>query len=179
MHGEFQQLDKKLINDPVVSCCLKMGIYDWDMNKAAPVSPYRHAVTLAIRLLGRIMEMEQKVHLCTAGFFDNLLTKAIVHRTRGECTTTATEVVVNQINNKLAQLDKDIGTINSRVNHHRAEIDDNCSQLKITEGLVSDLVCHLEVLEERDVLREGWLQSLLEDVERLKRDPGSKGKGVD
>ena len=76
MHGKFQRLDKKLIDDPVVSRCLKMGIYDRDMHKAAPVSPYRHAVTLAICLLWRIMEMEQKIHLHTAGFFDNPLTMA-------------------------------------------------------------------------------------------------------
>ena len=76
MHGEFQQLNKKLINDPVVSRCLKMGIYDWDLHMAAPVSPYCHVATLAIRLLGRIMEMEQNVRLRTAGFFDNLLTMA-------------------------------------------------------------------------------------------------------
>ena len=61
MHGELQRFDKKLINDPVVMRCLKIGIYDWDLNKAAPLSPYRHAATLAIRLLGRIVEMEQKV----------------------------------------------------------------------------------------------------------------------
>ena len=61
MHGEFQRLDKKLINNPVVTRCLKMGIYDRDLHKAAPVSPYRHAMTLAIHLLERIMEMEQKV----------------------------------------------------------------------------------------------------------------------
>ena len=61
MHGEFQQLDKKLGNNPVVTRCLKMGIYDWDLHMAAPVSPYRHAATLATCLLGRIMEMEQKV----------------------------------------------------------------------------------------------------------------------
>ena len=78
MHGEFQRLNKKLINNPVVLWCLKMGIYDQDMNKATPVSPYRHAATLAIDLLGRIMEMEQKVRFRTAGFFDILLTKAIV-----------------------------------------------------------------------------------------------------
>ena len=61
MHSELQCLDKKLLNDPVVSRCLKMGMYDWDMNKATPVSPYRHAATLAMCLLGRIMEMKQKV----------------------------------------------------------------------------------------------------------------------
>ena len=61
MHSKFQRLDKKLVNNPVVSRCLKMGIYDRDMHKAAPVSPYRHAETLTICLLGRIMEMEQKV----------------------------------------------------------------------------------------------------------------------
>ena len=61
MHGELQRLDKKLINDPVVTRCLKMGIYDQDLNKAAPLSPYHHAATLAIHLLGRIVEMEQKV----------------------------------------------------------------------------------------------------------------------
>ena len=88
MHSKFQQLNKKLINDPVVSHCLNMGIYDRDMNKAAPVSPYCHAVTLAIHLLGRIMEMEQKVQLRTAVFFDDLLTKAILHKTQGECPTT-------------------------------------------------------------------------------------------
>ena len=71
-------------------------------------------------------------------------------------------MVVDQINNKLAQLDKEVGTINSRVNLHRAEIDENCSQLNVTEGLVSNLVHRLEVLEERDVLREGLLQSLQE-----------------
>ena len=54
MHGELQRFNKKLINDPVVTCCLKMGIYDRDLNKAAPLSPYLHAATLAIRLLGRI-----------------------------------------------------------------------------------------------------------------------------
>ena len=43
----------------------------------------------------------------------------------------ATEVVIDQINNELAQLDKDIGTINSRVNRHCAEINENCSQLKV------------------------------------------------
>ena len=32
IHSEFQRLDKKLINDPVVSRCLKMGIHDWDMS---------------------------------------------------------------------------------------------------------------------------------------------------
>ena len=53
-----------------------MGIYDRDMHKAAPVSPYHHTATIAIRLLGRIMEMEQKVRLCTAGFFDNPLMMA-------------------------------------------------------------------------------------------------------
>ena len=88
-------------------------------------------------------------------------------------------MVVDQINSELAQLDKDIGTINSRVNRHRTEIDENRSQSKVTEKLVSDLVHHLEVLEERDVLREGQLQSLLEEVERLKGGSGSKGKGVD
>ena len=91
----------------------------------------------------------------------------------------ATEVVVDQINNELAQLDRDVGTINSRVNRHCAEINESRSQSKVTEGLVSELVRHLEVLEERDVLREGWLQSLQEEVERLKGVPGSKGKGVD
>ena len=45
--------------------------------------------------------------------------------------------------------------------------------------MVSDLVRRLEILEERDVLREGQLQSLLEEVERLKGGSGSKGKGVD
>ena len=91
----------------------------------------------------------------------------------------ATEMVVDQINSKLAQLDKDVGTINSRVNRHRAEIDENRSQSKVTEKLVSDLVRRLEVLEERDVLREGQSQSLLEEVERLRGGSGSKGKGVD
>ena len=76
MHSKLQRLNKKLINNLVMSRCLKMGIYDRDMHKAAPVSPYRHAATLAIRLLGRIMEMEQKVRLHTAGFFDNLLMMA-------------------------------------------------------------------------------------------------------
>ena len=61
MHGELQRFDKKLINDPVVTRCLKMGIYDRDLNKVAPLSPYRHAATLAIRLLGRIVELEEKV----------------------------------------------------------------------------------------------------------------------
>ena len=61
-------------------------------------------------------------------------------------------MVVDQINSELAQLDKDVGTINSRVNHHRAEIDESRSQSKVTEKLVSDLVRCLEVLEERDVL---------------------------
>ena len=61
MHGELQRFDKKLINDPVVTRCLKMGIYDRDLKKAAPLSPYCHAATLAIRLLGRIVEMEEKV----------------------------------------------------------------------------------------------------------------------
>ena len=89
------------------------------------------------------------------------------------------EMVVDQINSELAQLDKDVGTINSWVNRHRAEIDENRSQSKVTEKLVSDLVCCLEVLEERDVLREGQLQSLLEEVERLRGGSGSKGKGVD
>ena len=88
-------------------------------------------------------------------------------------------MVVDQINSKIAQLDKDFGTINSRVNHHRTEIDENWSQSKVTDKLVSDLVRRLEVLEERDVLREGQLQSLLEEVERLKGGSGSKGKGVD
>ena len=60
MHCKLQRLDKKLINDPVVTRCLKMGIYDQDLNKAAPLSPYLHAATLAIRLLGRIVEMEEK-----------------------------------------------------------------------------------------------------------------------
>ena len=89
------------------------------------------------------------------------------------------EMVVDQIKSELAQLDKDVGTIHSRVNHHHTEIDENRSQLKITEKLVSDLVRRLEVLEERDVLREGQLQSLLEEVERLKGGSGSKGKGAD
>ena len=88
-------------------------------------------------------------------------------------------MVVDQINNKLAQLDKDVGTINSWVNCHRTEIDENHSQLKVTRKLVSDLVRCLEVLEERDVLWEGQLQSLLEEVERSKGGSGSKGKGVD
>ena len=61
MHGKLQRLDKKLVNDPVVTRCLKMGIYDRDLHKATPLSPYRHTATLAIRLLGRIVEMEQKV----------------------------------------------------------------------------------------------------------------------
>ena len=39
MHGEFQRLDKKLVNDPVMTQCLKMGIYDQDLHKAAPLSP--------------------------------------------------------------------------------------------------------------------------------------------
>ena len=89
------------------------------------------------------------------------------------------EMVIDQINSELAQLDKDIGTINSQINHHRTEIDKNRSQLKVSKKLVSDLVRRLEVLEERDVLREGQLQSLLEEVERLKGGSGSKGKGVD
>ena len=88
-------------------------------------------------------------------------------------------MVVDQINNELAQLDKDVRTINSRVNRHHVEINENWSQSKVTEGLVSDLVRRLEVLEERDVLREGQLKSLQEEVERLKGEPGSKGKGVD
>ena len=71
----------------------------------------------------------------------------------------ATEMVVNQINSELAQLDKDVGTINSRVNRHCAEIDENRSQSQVTEKLVSDLARRLGVLEERDVLREGQLQS--------------------
>ena len=88
-------------------------------------------------------------------------------------------MVVDQINNELAQLDKDVGTINSWVNCHWVEINENHSQSKVTEGLVSDLVRRLEVMEERDVLREGQLQSLLEEMERLKGGAGSKGKGVD
>ena len=88
-------------------------------------------------------------------------------------------MVVDQINSELAQLDKDIGTINSRVNRHRTEIDENRSQSKVTEKLVSDLVHRLEVLEEWDMLREGQLQSLLEEVERFRGGSGSKGKGVD
>ena len=70
-------------------------------------------------------------------------------------------MVVDQINSELAQLDKDVGTINGRVNRHRAEIDESRSQAKVTDKLVSDLARRLEVLEERDVLREGQLQSLL------------------
>ena len=77
-------------------------------------------------------------------------------------------MVVDQINSELAQLDKDVGTINSRVNRHRTEIDENQSQSKVTAKLVSDLARRLEILEERDVLREGQLQSLLEEVERLR-----------
>ena len=88
-------------------------------------------------------------------------------------------MVVDQINNELAQLDKDVGTVNSRIDRHRTEIDENHSQSKVTKKLVSDLVRRLEVLEERDVLWEGQLQSLLEEVERLKGGTGSKGKGVD
>ena len=61
MHGKSQRLNKKLVSDPVVTRCLKIGIYDRDLHKVTPVSLYRHAATLAIRLLGRIMEMEQKV----------------------------------------------------------------------------------------------------------------------
>ena len=57
-----------------------------------------------------------------------------------------TEMVVDQINSELAQLDKDVGTINSRVNRHRAEIDENRSQSKVTDKLVSDLARRLEVL---------------------------------
>ena len=91
----------------------------------------------------------------------------------------ATGMVVDQINSELAQLDKDVGTINSRVNRHRTEIDENRSQSKVTKKLVSDLARRLEVLEEQDVLREEQLQSLLEEVERLKGGSGSKGKGVD
>ena len=75
MHGKLQRFDKKLINDPVVTCCLKMGIYDWDLNKATPLSPYRHVATLAIRLLGRIVEMEEKVGFAQKVSLDNLLTK--------------------------------------------------------------------------------------------------------
>ena len=88
-------------------------------------------------------------------------------------------MVIDQINNKLAQLDKDVRTVNSWINCHRTEINENRSQSKVTEKLVSDLVRRLEVLEERDVLRERQLQSLLEEVERLKGGSGSKGKGVD
>ena len=88
-------------------------------------------------------------------------------------------MVIDQINSELAQLDKDVGTINSRVNRHRAEIDENQSQSKVTDKLVSDLVRRLEILEERDVLREGQLQSLLEEVERLRGGSESKGKEVD
>ena len=87
-------------------------------------------------------------------------------------------MVIDQINSELAQLDEDVGIINSRVNRHRSEIDENRSQSKVTDKLVSDLVCRLEVPEERDMLREGQLQSLLEEVERLKGGSGSKGKGV-
>ena len=76
-------------------------------------------------------------------------------------------------------MDKDVGTINSWVNRYRTEIDENRSQSKVTEKLVSDLVRRLEVLEERDVLREGQLQSLLKEVERLRGGSESKGKGVD
>ena len=88
-------------------------------------------------------------------------------------------MVVDRINSELAQLDKDVGTINSWVNRHRAEIDENRSQSKVTEKLVSDLARRLEVLEEQDVLREGQLQSLLEEVERLRGGSKSKGKEVD
>ena len=88
-------------------------------------------------------------------------------------------MVVDQINSELAQLDKDVGTINGRVNRHCAEIDESRSQLKVTDKLVSDLARRLEVLEERDVLREGQLQSLLEEVERLRGVGESKGKEVD
>lgn len=69
----------------------------------------------------------------------------------------AAEMVVNRINNELAQLDKDVGTINSWVNHYHAEIDESCSQAKVTDGLLSDMVRCLEVLEERDMLRNGQL----------------------
>ena len=88
-------------------------------------------------------------------------------------------MVVDQINSELAQLDKDVGTINSRVNRHRAEIDESRSQTKVTDKLVLELTRRLEILEERDVLREGQLQSLLEEVERLRGGGGSKGKEVD
>ena len=62
---------------------------------------------------------------------------------------------------------------------HHTEIGENRSQLKVTEKSVADLARRLEVLEEWDMLREGQLQSLLEEVERLKGGSGSKGKGVD
>ena len=42
-----------------------------------------------------------------------------------EVLQTAMEMVVDQINSEPAQLDKDVGTINSWVNCHRAEIDEN------------------------------------------------------
>ena len=37
---------------------------------------------------------------------------------------------------------------------------------------------YTRIPDKRDVLREGQLQSLLEEVERLKGGSGSKGKGV-
>ena len=53
---------------------------------------------------------------------------------------------------------------------------------KITDRLVSSVVCRLEVLEEKDDLREGQLQSLQEEVERLREEAWfreNKGKGID
>ena len=71
-------------------------------------------------------------------------------------------MVVDQINSELAQLDKDVGTINSRVNRHRTEIDENRSQSKVTDKLVSDLVRRLEVsLGARGHLPSGYIVSSL------------------
>ena len=44
------------------------------------------------------------------------------------------EMVIDQINSKIAQLDKDVGTINSQVNRHCTEIDENRSQSKVTDN---------------------------------------------
>ena len=88
----------------------------------------------------------------------------------------AWELVVTRIDADLSQLDGDMTTLNKRINRHRVEINENRSQGKATNRQVSELSRRLEVLEEKDALREGILQSLQEEVTRLRED---KGKGVD
>ena len=74
-------------------------------------------------------------------------------------------MVVSPIDNDLTKLGKDVRTLNERVSRHRAELDTEKSHNQGLDAIVLDLSHCLEILEGKDTLKEGRIQSPQEEVD--------------